>query len=541
MTILASELEKRKTIAAKGLKDISDVISDLSKNLTESDKSYKFADQNNQLIFKSREVNSKPVLESMVSFGGGVKARVLKTKEGESIIESFIFDKDRFDKQKASEWLDKNSKTFESSLKHIQESMPAGSFEDITCRVQCAINESPFFATADGRESMYCFLVCMFIDKCIVQCGDINYEIPFTDAAGVITLGEPKQVTPEFVAAECAKVKAFFLSKEKITESIAKIHITKFAEASADGKEKRQIIAVLIEEGKNYSKKRYYPAEALKEAAPIFAGLKNYIDHPTAQEEREKPERSIEDWVSTILESWYEDGKVLGRIHIHNDDLWNKIKNDPVFRENIGLSINASGKRTIKEIDGQPMEYIEKIMDAQSVDWVTEPGARGRVLNILESQNENGEKKMKTLKEVKAALPDVVAEMETEVTARLQESFNAQLEVKIKEAKKPLEDKITSLENEKITAKESAVIAGLVNDSKLPAAAKTRLIESFKVKVFNDDAKLQEAVKAAIESEIKYLGEAGGIKIGVGAGKTGSESAADPLLEACGIKTEEKK
>jgi len=61
-----------------------------------------------------------------------------------------------------------------------------------------------------------------------------------------------------------------------------------------------EVEAILISKGTNHNKKRHYPASTLQEAAPHFAGLKMYINHPTKRQEMEMPERNLKDWASTI-------------------------------------------------------------------------------------------------------------------------------------------------------------------------------------------------------------------------------------------------
>lgn len=135
---------------------------------------------------------------------------------------------------------------------------------------------------------------------------------------------------------------------------------------------------VIIEAGTNFEKKRHYPEKALQEAAPLFKGLKMFLDHAST-DQRERPERKLKDWMATIIESHYADGKIFGRVAVH--DSWLKqLLGDPVARKQLGISINAQGKTTSGKINGTDVQVIEAI-DPISVDWVTEPGSGGHVAN----------------------------------------------------------------------------------------------------------------------------------------------------------------
>src|SRR5690349_10721679 len=54
--------------------------------------------------------------ERMVAVGGGIKARLAKTKSGTLAVQEFLFDRDRFAEESVSKWLKDNASTFEKSL-----------------------------------------------------------------------------------------------------------------------------------------------------------------------------------------------------------------------------------------------------------------------------------------------------------------------------------------------------------------------------------------------------------------------------------------
>lgn len=490
-------------------------------------------------------VNEKGVVagsERMLALGGGIKARIAKSNDGKSVVESFLFDQDRFSTDAVNEWLDKNSKSFLQSLQKVQENAPRGSFQDITMRLSQAICSSDIFGP--GHYSYVCYV---FPDYCIVSCADIYYKVAYSENdKGEIALTAPEKVEMEFVTHEAKKLNEKLEKKSRPNCALSdeKFAIKVFENRS--DKTKQEVVVVLIEAGTNYNKRRYYPKSTIREAAPLFAGLKMYLDHPTEQEEEDRPERSVKEWMSTIVESWYEDGKALGRVKVHNKEFWDLLESDDVYRENVAVSINSSGRRSFGTIDGLQMEIIEEISKPKSVDWVTEPGARGRVLALIESNRIKEEQKNMfktiTLKEFKTERPDLVQQIETEIRESLRAQLETEKQTAIEIATAPLKKEISDFKVKEQKGAQAGKIREQVEASKLPAQAKEKLIESLSAAVYESEDKLKEAVKAAIDAELKYLTEVGGVKIGVQEGdKNITESVTSDLEEAVGIKKEEKK
>jgi hypothetical protein len=516
MTILASELERR------------------AKNATETlEKVAAEAVKKNIIIEVS---NAKGVVgtDRMMACAGGVRAKTVKTKEGKTVIVEYLFDRNRFEESAAKEWVSKNSKMIEKSVKSVQESAPSGSFSDITMKLQAELNSTSYFPT-DGYGNSTAYICYVFAAYCIVSYADEFYQMNYSNDEGEVELSAPTKVEMSFVAKESdARARRFNQTIVKGMEfkpDAMGLRDFELEEAEGDAS-KKQAILCLIEAGKNFSKNRFYPESTLKEAAPLFAGLKMYMNHQTAEEERTRPERDLADWVSTIEESWYEDGKIMGRVKIHNDDFWKKLKEDQVFRDHVAVSINASGKRYTREIDGVDMEVIEQIVNPRSVDWVTEPGARGRVEYILESQRIEKEReddlnmlKTVTLEEVQKDRPDLI-----EAVKKLLEADNKKtIDAAVKEA---LAQKDKDIESAKLKEARESKIRTLVGAAKLPKLGIEKLCDTLMKETYASDADLEKRVKEAIAAELKYIAEASGRKIGVDPGKEGAETTVKESVQA---------
>jgi hypothetical protein len=196
---------------------------------------------------------------------------------------------------------------------------------------------------------------------------------------------------------------------------------------------------ILIEEGMgNLVDGFYYSKEVLESAASLFEGKKIFADHPDKLAEETRPERTVRDIVGhfenvrfeiqedsgigclyadavTLPDDPYRWARALMR---HAVDYSSKYP-DKLF---IGLSINAGGDASpanIKEflasgnvVDAakpklqdaiekgvDTIRVVNQIQSVVSADLVTEPGAGGRVLAILESEKGN---EMKNKEEAKA-------------------------------------------------------------------------------------------------------------------------------------------
>lgn len=521
-----SELEHRQRKVLADLESISDRVNKAIAPVVEKST---ITVENNAFVIKTDESLFDKVTgsEKTRSVGGGVKAKMVKVSgSNRYVVESFVFDKDRFTEEGVRQWLVKHEAVMMECLSRIQESIPNGSFTDIALRVQRAVNMMPEYMDT------YACVCWIFPEYVIVDVKDETYQIPYKDENGIIKLGLPVEVDMKFVQAQ---EKAYNEKLDRHSKPNFELtDITESFRIRETVEDKREVIATLIEAGTNMGKKRHYPKDTIKEAAPTFAGLKMYLDHPTPEEDKSKPERSIGDWLSTVVESWYEDGKAMGRIKVHDDWLWTQLK-DSVFREHIGLSINASGKRYFRNIEGQNMEVIEQIVSPRSVDWVTEPGARGRVEYLLESQKREDTDMLKTVKleEVQKERPDLIEQVKVSLTESVRAEVTAEFDTKLAEALKPYKEAEVLAKK----AEQKKKITTLTEASKLPKKAVASFVEKF-IANHSDikEEELEAKVKEAIMVEVKYLNECGlAITIGVDAGKVEVKESTDKVKPSEGL------
>jgi len=200
----------------------------------------------------------------------------------------------------------------------------------------------------------------------------------------------------------------------------------RFLEAVAkdDGIGPFRFKTALIQEGMgNFRDRFFYSKEALQSAIAVFEGRKCYADHPSRSDEMDRPERSVrdiighfenvhldesEDGCATLVadlillpDAPFEWARSLVR---HAVDYGKRYPN----QEFVGLSINASGDAEPVRMESvlndsslpqgckpklaqavemgiDELRMVRKISEATSVDLVTEPGAKGKIISYLES------------------------------------------------------------------------------------------------------------------------------------------------------------
>lgn len=149
---------------------------------------------------------------------------------------------------------------------------------------------------------------------------------------------------------------------------------------STNGGKRRVITA--IEAG--WGSSGYYSEEVLnRDFATIFpTGTPMYMDHPTIKEEYERPERSIRDLVG-VTESEFRSSGIAQEASCKVFEHWVPYINE--VAPHTGLSIRAFGLAESGSAAGKDGPIVQTLEEGISIDYVTAPGAGGKVGEILES------------------------------------------------------------------------------------------------------------------------------------------------------------
>lgn len=239
-----------------------------------------------------------------------------------------------------------------------------------------------------------------------------------------------------------------------------------------------------------------YTAPNLAESAPLFVpGTHMFFDHQTMTEDWERPERSVRD-LAGVFESGAEimpDGSLEADIKVYPSV-------NGIIRErwaDIGVSINGW---SVEEIG--PDGVVPVLAGIQSVDFVTRAGAKGAVLEVLESDGRWRVKNPPTpsnptntnVQEEQAVKPE-------DICKAVSEALTAAMPAAIKEAAALLaadqEKKVAEAKKVEAPAVDPYEAAAKVAEAEdLPKEARARVMEAVKRGAGVDDA---------IEAERAYI------------------------------------
>ena len=287
---------------------------------------------------------------------------------------------------------------------------------------------------------------------------------------------------------------------EKLKEENTSIIDQDIFEALNVDAEKKKAHVVLIKEG--WSKnKRYYPAQVLEQAVPLFEGAKCYLDHSDI---KGIPNRSVRE-----LTGFYENVKFAGKqveadlqfLDTEAGKVGLDIAKETVKHNKLLAGLSIRGIGTMRKVEeGHEVENLSKII---SVDMVSDPAAGGEFLRLYESVMEvKDDMKDLTLEKLKEERPDLVQSISEEVESRVY-GKKGELDKQLKEIKEQ-NDKLAKdiaewktygqvKETETILEKELA-------KSELPDIAKERIRKLYTGKI----AKVEE-ITESIKSEKEYI------------------------------------
>lgn len=239
-----------------------------------------------------------------------------------------------------------------------------------------------------------------------------------------------------------------------------------------------------------------YTAPNLAESAPLFTpGTHMYFDHQTMTEDWERPERSVRD-LAGVFESGAEimpDGSLEADIKVYPSV-------NGIIRErwaDIGVSINGW---SVEEIG--PDGVVPVLAGIQSVDFVTRAGAKGAVLEVLESDGRWRVRNPSALSNpTNTNVQEEQAVKPEDICKAVSEAMAAAMPAAIKEAAAMLaadqEKKAVEAEKKKAPAVDPYEAAAKVAEADdLPKEARARVMEAVKRGAGVDDA---------IEAERAYI------------------------------------
>ncbi len=122
--------------------------------------------------------------------------------------------------------------------------------------------------------------------------------------------------------------------------------------------------------------------EAAAQAGVFPAGLHMYLDHPSASENLDRPERSVRDLAAVLNENATWDGDAL----VAEATVFGPYRDALTqMADSIGVSIRAVAETQHGEADGRRGVIVEELVEGVSADFVTHAGRGGRIVEVMES------------------------------------------------------------------------------------------------------------------------------------------------------------
>lgn len=382
------------------------------------------------------------------------------------------------------------------------------SFEGIRCAVSDALQAT---VRAEGNDaSIWCWVQNMYADSVVYSIGGEYYQRPYTLSSDVVTFGATVEVELTYApVVESARIAIIAESGTAKRMRFLAAVIQQFSEGynASTG----EITMTVIAPGFNKSKERYYPADVLRRDFTIFEGAKMFTDHQTDAESRQRPEGSLRDWVGSIKKVWAESDGTIRAIAAVIDPPF-KAKLEELAKngmlKDMGVSIRAIGEARAEKIEGVTTNYVESLLKARSVDFVTYAGAGGQVEALLTESDGENDVDLVTEAQLRVRRPDLLQliESRTEKEKEQMKTLEQQLTeanasfLKEKERADGLQKQIETSEAVSKKTVASAELTKLLSEAKtLPEAAKDKLKKQFA------EASETKGMKEAIDAEVAYI------------------------------------
>lgn len=279
----------------------------------------------------------------------------------------------------------------------------------------------------------------------------------------------------------------------------------------------------------------FYPAEVLERDGPVVfpAGTKMFWNHPTLQEEAERPEGDLRNLAAELVSGarWeangvagpglYADAKVFGAYQEAVNEL----------APHIGVSIRGAGRAVAGEADGRTGRIVQQLVNAQSVDFVTVPGAGGQIISMFEAarKSEGRGGTMHRASNDNGELPGQEDRMSSALQAQLMEAQRQIDELRTANAR---------LAEALVLRDARSLAAEVLAESTLPEVTRRRLLAQVAGNPpVGEDGQLdglalRQRVTEAITAEAQYLAEAAGYGAGRIQGIGGQQQGGGQVDEA---------
>lgn len=367
-----------------------------------------------------------------------------------------------------------------------------------------------------GRSDCWVDLEAIYPDRAVARVAGRFYAYPYVIAAdNSVSISDPTEVVREFTSVSAA-----------IREGVSLI------EAVGDEEHSNSFLIRVIQSGTSKNGK-VYPALVLREAAPLFNGVRVFIK--SDEDHLQSKGKSVGNLIGGLRNAQFIEGTQpdTGEIRAVLDVFESEAVVAGKLREAVarnmthlfGFSIDVSGeaKRSGKFIEAVRFNTIH------SVDLIVEPGAGGELIHLIEavasnSHTEDDAMKLRMLEAIRKA-------NNGKLPAGLDEDDDEAVMTAFQEATKPVATNTDNLvtKDQLSQFEVRTAMREAVRGSKLPEKAQDKLIKQLEADTALTTAKFQEA----ISEEREYLAsftESGHVRgLGGGDGTVGAKGIAEML------------
>ena len=277
---------------------------------------------------------------------------------------------------------------------------------------------------------------------------------------------------------------------------------------------------------------RLYDADALRDSAGRWEGVKVYDNHLTEEEFRRKQgmRSPATEWLGTIVRPFWDDTKaqLRGIFKVVEAGLAAKLKaaHDQGILSTIGLSIDTSpirGQDILHE--GQWLPVIEGFSRIQSVDLVAEPAAGGHFERLIAAKQYNHKEKNSMEKEAdkvfvtsdeakkiaSAAAAEALAAYEAKARENVDnlddkgvaEAIQVRDETKAQTELERIQKASEKARHETDLARTELMISRKLENARLPEKFEAMIEAQFKDRIVEPDV-VDKAIKLAKEAQSSY-------------------------------------
>lgn len=419
--------------------------------------------------------------------------------------------------------------------------------------VSSAVRER--FGKSGGLEEVYVYAREVFEDYVVISKADKLYRVDYAiDASGVVTFtSEPVEV--QIVYAPKAVQEAVSRAVSRGYDGCIVGPVREGATDQAERPSGQAWEVVVIQSGMS-ANRNFYSRGVLESALPLYEKARIYLDHQNEPTRFGRSTRDLAGFVKDVR------GVMLAQ-EAGGEPIYalvgTAVVTKKATREELleaweagepslyGLShdVKASGK-VYQHTDGEPAVRVDAIKKVESVDFVTNPAAGGRVMRLvasLDSQalvslEEDGRMLTKLLEQLRKLKPEMVAALgatptEDQVLEAIQEALRvaparsdapapAPAVVPVVEARQTDGDAQTMKEAREMIA--SLRVENDLKECALPDKLKDRIRGRFKSRMAAGQVPTQVEITAAIAEAVEDYGalaEAGVVMPHVGSIRMG--------------------